>query len=232
MPVTITVKIVNATGCQNTCTASVTNTPTPPACTITGVTISDTSWNKFNIPNGTSPQVWVHAHLNGIKGIPTNGVTTVQFVNISISLNGTPYALPDGVMIFDSYAPATITTTLSSGKWTTTINPKNLSDEMFFTGAAIPVTASVAAGAKATLSFTTLSSVQGISYSWQWSAAVFTFWPSDWNQALIQPFHGNGLHAGTPLNSTVQKSLIQGPRGGGGSNFTGSWSATGTAACQ
>jgi hypothetical protein len=75
-----------------------------------------------------------------------------------------------------------------------------------------------------------------LSFSWQWSAAVYLYWPSDWNQALVQPYHGNGptgsQHAGTPDNTTVQKSLIQGPRGGGGSNFTGSWSATGEGACQ
>jgi len=39
---------------------------------------------------------------------------------------------------------------------------------------------------------------------------------------MIQPYHGNGQHADTPGNTQVQKSLIQGPRGGGGSNFTGS----------
>jgi hypothetical protein len=76
----------------------------------------------------------------------------------------------------------------------------------------------------------------GLASFWQWSAAVFTYWPSDWNQALIQPYHGNGptgsQHADTPDNTVVQKSLIQGPRGGGGSNFTGSWSSTGQGACQ
>ena len=229
-PISITVKVTSGTGCQNNCTASIRNNPNSP-CTITGVTISDTSWNKFNIPAGTSPSVWVHAHIGGLKGVPTTGVTTVQFVGVSLSLNGTAYALPDGVMIFDSSAPATPTTTYSGGKWTTTFNPNNLSDEMFFTGAAIPVTASIAAGAKATLTYTTIASVQGLSFNWQWSAAVFTFWPADWNLAMIQPYH-KGDHAGTPENTTVQKSLIQGPRGGGGSNFTGSWSATGNAACQ
>jgi len=173
----------------------------------------------------------VHAHIGGLKGVPTTGVTTVQFVGVSLSLNGTAYALPDGVMIFDSSAPATPTTTYSGGKWTTTFNPNNLSDEMFFTGAAIPVTASIAAGAKATFTYTTQASVQGLSFNWQWSAAVFTFWPADWNQAMILPYHKSD-HAGTPENTTVQKSLIQGPRGGGGSNFTGSSSATGNAACQ
>ena len=230
IPVTISVTVTSPAGCQSTCSASVRLT-TGPACTINGVTISNTSWNKFNIPSGTSPQVWVHAHLNGISGIPKIGVTTVQFVGVSITLDGVSYPMPDGVITFNPLAPATPTTTYTGGKWQTTINPNNLSDEMFFTGAAIPVTAAIANGAKATLTFTSLSSVAGISYSWQWSAAVFTFWPSDWNQAMILPYH-KGDHAGTPENTTVQKSLIQGPRGGGGSNFTGSWSATGSAACQ
>jgi hypothetical protein len=229
-PVTIFVTVTTAAGCQSSCSTSVHLTPGP-ACTIQGVTISNTSWNKFNVPNGTNPVIWVHAHLNGISGIPKTGVTTVQFVGVSLTVNGTSYALPDGVMTFDSSAPATPTTTFIGGKWQTVFNPNNLSDEMFFTGAAIPVTASIASNAKATLTFTSLSSVSGISYSWQWSAAVYTFWPADWNQALIMPYH-KADHAGTPENTTVQKSLIQGPRGGGGSNFTGSWSATGTAACQ
>ncbi|HWD92909.1 MAG TPA: hypothetical protein VG938_11240 [Verrucomicrobiae bacterium] len=230
VPVTISVALTSPAGCQSMCSASV-RLVTGPACTINGVTISNTSWNKFNIPSGTSPVVWVHAHLNGISGIPKIGVTTVQFVGVSITLDGTSYPMPDGVITFNPSAPATPTTTYTGGKWQTTINPNNLSDEMFFTGAAIPVTSAIANGAKATLTFTSLSSVAGISYSWQWSAAVFTFWPSDWNQAMIQPYH-KGDHAGTPENTTVQKSLIQGPRGGGGSNFTGSWSATGSAACQ
>ena len=230
-PISLTVKVVSSTGCQNNCTASVPNGPTPPACIITGVTISDTSWNKFNIPGGTSPVVWVHAHIGGLSGVPKTGVTIVQFVGVSITLGGTAYPLPDGVMIFDSSAPATPSTTFSGGKWITTFNPNNLSGEMFFTGAAIPVTPAIAAGTKATLTYNTMASVQGLAFSWQWSAAVYTYWPVDWNQAQIQPYH-QSYHAGTPLNTTVQKSLIQGPRGGGGSNFTGSWSATGNAACQ
>ena len=57
----------------------------------------------------------------------------------------------------------------------------------------------------------------------------YTFWPGN-NQAEILPYH-QSLHAGTPLNPAVQQSLIQGPRGGGGSNYTGSWSGTGNGAC-
>ena len=58
---------------------------------------------------------------------------------------------------------------------------------------------------------------------------MYTYWPGN-NAAQILAYH-QSLHAGTPLNTQVQKSLIQGPRGGGGSNYTGSWSGTGNGAC-
>jgi hypothetical protein len=94
----------------------------------------------------------------------------------------------------------------------------------------------IAGGGQATIQFTTQSDDASLSFSWQWSAAAYTLWPMNWNQAVVQPYHGNGptgsQHADTPDNTQVQKSLIQGPRGGGGSNFTGSWSATGHGACQ
>jgi len=147
-------------------------------------------------------------------------------------LNGTPYPLPDGVLTFDPAAPSTITTNFNAAmnRWETLINPSNLSNEIFFTGAAIPVTPAIAGGGKATWTMTVTSDAPSFSFAWQWSAAAYTFWPPDWNDAQILAFHGSD-HAGTPSNKTVQKSLIQGPRGGGGSNFTGSWSATGTGRC-
>jgi hypothetical protein len=202
------------------------------ACTITPVTIANTSWNSFNIPAGTNPVVWLNAHIGKPNGISPTTKATVRFTNGSLSVNGTTYPLPAGVMIFDPAAPATISTTFHAGanQWETLVNPGNLSDEIFFAGAAIPATAAIAAGGKATWSFTVLSDAPGLSFPWQWSAAVYTSWPNDWNQAFIQPYHA-GSHAGTPLNTIVQKSLIGGPRGGGGSNYTGSWSATGAAAC-
>ena len=224
-----TVTVTDNCGDTGTVNCSVTVAPNSP-CTINGVTISGTSWNSFPVPSGTSPLIWVHMHINKPSGVPTTGTTTVDFTGVTLTLNGTPYSIPDGVLIFDSSNPSTITTSFTGGKWVTLINPNFMSDEMFFTGAAIPVTASIAAGAKANLTYNVASSVTGLSFQWQWSAAVYTFWPTDWNLAMIQPYHSN-FHAGTPLNTTVQKSLIQGPRGGGGSNFTGSWSATGNAAC-
>ena len=85
-------------------------------------------------------------------------------------------------------------------------------------------------GGQANITYTTESTDNSLAFSWQWRAAVYNYWSGN-NQAEIQPYHGNGYHAGTPLNQQVQQSLIQGPRGGCGSNYTGSWSATGNGAC-
>ena len=55
----------------------------------------------------------------------------------------------------------------------------------------------------------------------------------DYNAANIKPTHSdaciivNGDHAGTPESAALKKSVTGGARGGGGSNFTGSYSATG-----
>jgi hypothetical protein len=211
----------------------------PPACTIpeAGEVISSTSWNKFKVPFGTAPVVWVHAHFNP-NDVPATTKTTVLFTGASFVLNGHAYPLPNGLVTFDPVAPSVSTTTFDApnNRWLTTINPQFISDENFFVGAAIPVDATIIGGGQATIHFTTQTDDSDLSFSWQWSAAAYTYWPSDWNAALVQPYHGNGpagsQHAGTPDSALVQKSLIQGPRGGGGSNFTGSWSATGHGSCQ
>ena len=211
----------------------------PLACTIPEASelISSTSWNKFKVPFGTPSFVWVHAHFNPNE-VPATTKTTVLYKGVSFVLNGHAYPLPNGLVTFDPAAPSVSTTTFDApnNRWLTTINPRFISDENFFVGAAIPIDATIIGGGQATIHFTTQTDDSDLSFSWQWSAAVYTYWPSNWNEALVQPYHGNGpagsQHAGAPDSTLVQKSLIAGPRGGGGSNFTGSWSATGHGSCQ
>ena len=206
-------------------------------CTIppsgTQISGAPVSWNKFNTV-GSTDVVWINAHIGKPSGIPTNATTTVQFTGVTFTLNGQTYPLPDGFLIFDPSAPATPTTSFDStylphGRWVTTLNPNNLFDEIFFDGQAVPVDSNISGGGSATISYTTESTDNSLAFDWQWSAAAYTYWPGN-NQAEILPYH-NSLHAGTPLNPAVQQSLIQGPRGGGGSNYTGSWSGTGNGAC-
>lgn len=203
----------------------------PPSGTAIGG--APVSWNKFNT-QGPNNVVWINAHIGSPSGVSTTTVTVVDFTGVTFVLNGKTYALPDGLLIFDPSAPATPSTTFDAtfapnGRWVTTVNPKDLSDEIFFDGNALPVDSNISGGGQATLSYTTTSSDNNLKFSWQWSAAVYTYWPGN-NQAQILAYH-NSDHAGTPENKAVQQSLIQGPRGGGGSNFTGSWSGTGNGAC-
>ena len=69
-----------------------------------------------------------------------------------------------------------------------------------------------------------------VTATWQWSAAVYTSFTTDYNAVGVKAAEGptcqyaNADHVGTPEN---YKSFVTGgARGGGGSNFTGSWSGT------
>lgn len=206
--------------------------PPPTECVLppsgTAISGAPVSWNGFTAPVGSV--VWINAHLDA-KSAPPNG-TTVYFTGVNLVVNATNYALPNGEVVFNSATTTPTTVVNTNGSWTTTVNP-SFTGDIFFVGQAIPVDANMENGGKgntgSTLSFTTSSSDSTFQFQWQWSAAVYTSWPGN-AAAEIEPVHAS-LQAGAPQNTAVQKALIQGPRGGGGSNFTGSWSGTGQGNC-
>jgi hypothetical protein len=208
--------------------------PPPPACVIppsgTAIAGAPVSWNGFTAPAGSV--AWVHAHISSPQNVPSNTVTTVDFTGVKIVVNSTSYALPDGHIVFKPGVTTPTTVVNADSSWTTTV-PPSFNNDIFFDGQAIPVDANMMnnghGNTGSTLSFTTSSSDSALKFQWQWSAAVYTAWPGN-AAANIEPVHAQ-LQAGAPQNTAVQKTLIQGPRGGGGSNFTGSWSGTGAGTC-
>jgi hypothetical protein len=79
------------------------------------------------------------------------------------------------------------------------------------------------------------SGTSGLTVNWQWGAAVYTNFSADYNSLAVKPVDDNKAsqfqnsdHAGTPEN--FKPFVIGGARGGGGSNFTGSCSGTGSCA--
>jgi hypothetical protein len=77
------------------------------------------------------------------------------------------------------------------------------------------------------------SDTHGLTVHWQWGAAVYTSFSADYTQLGVKPVdnpkasaYQNSDNAGTPENDT--NFVTGGARGGGGSNFTGSWSADGS----
>jgi hypothetical protein len=76
------------------------------------------------------------------------------------------------------------------------------------------------------------SDTTSVSVSWKWGAAVYTkdMTQAQYNNLGVKSTHtkaclyNNSDHAGTPENAKAY--VIGGARGGGGSNWTGSWSGT------
>jgi hypothetical protein len=205
----------------------------PTQCVIppsgTAIPGAPVSWNGFK---GGSV-VWINAHISGPGNLLSGTTTTLDFTQVTLVVNRQSYALPNGQILFNPAVSTPSTVVNSDGSWTTTVSPTQGGD-IFIVGQAIPVDSNLQNGGggntSSTLSFYTNSNDSALQFQWQWGAAVYTYWPGNAN-AMIAPVPTNGLQSGAPQNTQVQQSLIQGPRGGGGSNFTGSWSGTGQGTC-
>ena len=118
--------------------------------------------------------------------------------------------------------------------------PVSGSDEIFLDGLAFPIPAgfSGTVGGSVVWQGSFSSSVPGVSVQWKWGAAVYSNFTTDYNVLAVKASHQNacGLdasdHAGTPegtdpsTGELFKAFVIGGATGGGGSNFTGSWSGT------
>jgi hypothetical protein len=215
-------------------------TAQPAACTA-----QSTNYSNFN---GTPIQggnfIWFNANLKA-SGIPSTGAT-VFFQNSTIQfMADQPYnlAVPNAQITFSPSAVCASTSfdTLTQ-TWMTTV-PLSGSDEVFLSGLAFPVPSSFAnAGGKVDGAVvwqgTFFTDAPGVTMNWKWGAAVYTTFSTDYNIDAIKPSHNNSCaypnsdHAGTPEGFDTQSGnqfksfVVGGARGGGGSNFTGSWSGT------
>ncbi len=176
--------------------------------------------------------------------MPSSGVT-IDFTkgNISFTAGGISYSLavPNAKITFSPSASCTSTTFDSmTSTWVTTV-PVSGDDEVFLTGLAWPVPSGGLPGGANPVNFSGTYSAEtsapGLSIQMKWSAAAYSSFTTDYNALQIKAGHqtacgqSNGDHAGTPegVNSTNtpwKKFVVGGARGGGGSNFTGSWSGT------
>lgn len=213
--------------------------PPPPPCTATATNSSN--FNGTFVPSGST--LWFNANFTA-HNVPSSGVT-IDFTNgnIAFTADGTSYniSVPNAKITFSSSATCTSTTFDSgSNTWITTV-PISGDDEIFLTGVAWPIPGGGLPGGANPVDFSGTysaeSSAPGLSIQMKWSVAAYSTFATDYNALQIKAGHktacgqSNGDHAGTPegvdnTNTPWKKFLIGGPRGGGGSNFTGSWSGT------
>jgi malectin (di-glucose binding ER protein)/SdrD B-like protein len=200
-------------------------------CPPTSIT---SNFNGTGINAGNT--IWFNSVFKA-TGLSTIIPTTLRFLDqsISFSVNGTAYNLkvPDAIVtltpgsntastVFDSVANA----------WKTSV-PTSSSGNVFLSGLGYKVPSFIPGGAVKSITWTGTFEADkpGISVNWQWGAAVYTQFAG--NSAIgVKPLDDNHFgpyfnsdHAGTPENEKA--FVIGGARGGGGSNFTGSYSATG-----
>ena len=123
-------------------------------------------------------------------------------------------------------------TSFGSGGWTVT-TPSKFSGNVFISGLGWQAVNGLAGGSVQNITwsgdFTT--NTPGINVHWQWGAAVYTQFTTNMSGVQLktvddnhEDVYQNSDHAGTPEN--FKSFVIGGARGGGGSNWTGSYSAT------
>jgi hypothetical protein len=184
--------------------------------------------DTVNTPTSASATVFVPADGAGVGifyVVPTTASSCQSL--IGSNFNGTI-----------TFSPTATTATLSfnGSEWVETV-PSSFGDNVFLTGVPFQVPAGGLPGGINPVSWQIHETpIAGISVSWQWAAAVYTQFSTDLNAIGVKPLHSSNLdqypsgdQAGTPENE--RQYVIGGARGGGGSNFTGSYSST-SATCS
>ena len=181
--------------------------------------------------------------VSGLGSGPT--ALYVSHASISFVANGTTYTIhvPSSAITFSS--ANTLATTefgqlhpLFLGKgWKTQLQLSGLAGNDLMTAVQFKVPSGGLPGGIKNVAFTaTFSSYTvGLTVNWQWAAAVYTSFDSNDNSLGVKPvddnkasLYQNSDHAGTPEN--FKTFVTGGATGGGGSNFTGSLSGTGSCA--
>jgi len=196
--------------------------------------------NFNNTPNGVGVEtsLWINIHTK-IKttDLQSNG-DFIQINQAFITLNNvasTPSVnnthIPDGIIIADATVTAPVTYFAESiSTWVTKVPVGYSSSDIFISGGIINSSTgfSVSSGKSSVLS-ASWSSNKGANLSSSWFYGLSCYQPqfsySDiGGTGLVASVGGTGVKAGTPIPE--QQYLVAGGSGGGGSNYTGSYSST------
>jgi len=192
------------------------------------------NFNGSDIPAGD--WIWFTAVMK-VDGLGSAPVTIGFMGSIQFNVGGTLYvvAVPSSFVTF-SPSVSLATTVFSNGQWITMLPISGLAGNVFFDGVAMqaPSPNGFRGGINpVTWQGTFFSTTPGLTVKWQWAAAVYdnVAFGTDYTQLGVKPVddnqastYQNSDHAGTPEN--FKGYVVGGARGGGGSNFTGSYSGT------
>ena len=186
------------------------------------VGIISSNFNGTSIGAGNT--LWVNSHMK-VSGLSTATPTVINITNVTIAFGGQTYTMPNATITFSPTAASASTTfDAANNRWTTIVPTGQAGADPFMTGLGLMLPNGLAGGQNPVVVSATFSSSASVSIDWQWSAAVYSQFSDDYNDLGVLSVDGGG-QSGTPTN--FRQFVLGGARGGGGSNFTGSNSATG-----
>jgi hypothetical protein len=208
---------------------------TPFPCTAASIT---SNFNGTPIAEGRT--IWFNAVVK--PKLPAAVKTTISFTDqvVTFSANNTTYNVPvpdSRVTYYDSSVTQPTTTfNTTTNTWEIKLPKGPPSGNTFLGGVPFPVPAGGLPGGINPVTWTgnMHADKAKVSVSWKWAAAVYTAFSTDYNALGIKPTdlktlqYPNSDLAGTPENfkKGAIGTVTGGARGGGGSNYTGSYSAT------
>ena len=214
------------------------------AALLCGTSFAGTSAIKSNF-NGTPIAAGSFIWFNSVmkpQGLGSDPVTIqVRNASVQFDVNQVSYSVsvPDANITF---SPGTTTATAtydpSQNAWNVQAPSSGISGNTFLDGLIFQVPAGGFPGGinPVTWSANFSTATPGVTMQWQWAAAVYpaSDFSTDYTALGVKPvddskasIYQNSDHAGTPENFKCQNCLPGGARGGGGSNYTGSYSGTG-----
>jgi hypothetical protein len=187
------------------------------------------NFNPTPIPAGDG--VWFDSSfkVSGL-GSATSVTLHVTGQTVTFAASGTNYTVnvPDSTITL-SKTTTVATTTFDAGTntWITSL-PISFGGNAFLGGGTLPLSVALPGGISAvTWSGQFATDTSGVTVSWQWGAAAYTSFSSDYAALNVKPLDGggnvtvynNGDHAGTP--EAYKASVSAGATGNGGGNWTG-----------
>ena len=205
-------------------------------CVVEADTTSSISANFNGTPIVGGDTVWFTSVLkaSGLGGTPVT--IFVRKSTITFSANGTNYTVPapDANITFSpSATAATITFSQTKNQWQLTVPSTGLAGNVLLNAAEYLVPQGGLPGGIKNVTWQANFSTDtaGISMQWQWAAAVFSSFSTNYSAIGVKPVddnkasqYQNSDHAGTP--ESYEAYVVGGATGGGGSNYTGSYSGT------
>lgn len=201
----------------------------PDGCNASSIT------SNFNgTPIAAGSWIWFNS-VGTLRGATGGATVRITRQAIDFAAGGVlqHVTVSDAQIVVDPRATsATTAFDATSGAWQTVV-PAGYSGNVFLSGAALHVGPGGLPGGINPVTWTGAftSTSDGVSIAWQWSAAVYTTLSDNLDALHVKPVDDNALsvyrnahHAGTP--EAFLDFVTGGARGGGGSNFTGSLSAT------